>query len=91
MDIGCKLNTPIEEERYRSGLHNYTTGSYKTDYVSFRDLNSFGVNVSLRYSGADKEWKEGMHHIGGIRVSTHFFNTEEDIDKLLMLQKKLLS
>lgn len=92
VNIGCKLNTPIEtEERYKSGLHNYTTGSYETDHRSFRNLNSFGVNVSLRYSGAEKGWKEGMYHIGGIRVSTHFFNTEEDIDKLLMLQKKLLS
>ena len=29
--------------------------------------------------------------IGGIRVSTHFFNTEQDIDFLLSTQKKILS
>jgi len=29
--------------------------------------------------------------IGGIRVSTHFFNTEEEVDKLLRTQKEILS
>lgn len=91
LDIGCKLNTPIENKEQRSGLISYTTGSYKVDYESVRSMNAMGVSVSLRYSAAEKGWKEGMRNLGGIRVSTHFFNNEEDIDKLLKLQKTLLS
>ncbi len=91
LDIGCRLNTPIENMDQRSGLVNYTTGSYKVDYESVRSMNSMGVSVSLRYSAAEKGWKDGMRNLGGIRVSTHFFNNEEDIDRLLKLQKALLS
>jgi len=91
LDIGCKLNTPIENMEQRSGLVSYTTGSYKVDYESVRSMNSMGVSVSLRYSAAEREWKEGMRNLGGIRVSTHFFNNEEDVDKLLKIQKTLLS
>ncbi len=91
LDIGCILNTPINEEKHRSGLLCYTTGSYESDYESVRTLNSMGVSVSLRYSAAEKGWREGMPHLGGIRVSTHFFNNEEDIDKLIELQKALLA
>jgi len=47
---------------------------------SHRKLKNESVIVALRYSGG----------VGGIRVSTNFFNTEEDIDRLLEIQKSLL-
>ena len=38
------------------------------------------IKVSLRFVGG----------VGGIRASTHFFNTKEDIDYLIKTQEKVL-
>ena len=38
------------------------------------------IKISMRALGG----------IGNLRVSTHFFNTEEDIDYLIELQKSML-
>lgn len=84
-DIGCKVLTPTEPEK-RHGLILYTTGSWEKDSKSFNRMHvspPFGekpIKVSLRSMGG----------IEGIRVSNHFFNTEEDIDKLIEVQKKLM-
>jgi len=43
-------------------------------------LGRQNVVVSLRYQSG----------IGGVRVATHFFNTEEDVDRLISIQKTLL-
>jgi selenocysteine lyase/cysteine desulfurase len=79
-NIGVKVNTP-NEPKERGGLVTYDTGSHKLNKESYRKLHEEGVIVALRYSGG----------VGGIRVSTHFFNTEEDLDRLLHIQKKLLA
>ncbi|MEA2090207.1 MAG: aminotransferase class V-fold PLP-dependent enzyme [Thermoproteota archaeon] len=80
-DSGCKVLTPIEPEE-RHGLIMYTTGRYKRDSDSFNTFASQPkpIKVSIRSAGG----------IGGIRVCTHFFNTEEDIDRLIEVQKKLI-
>ncbi|MBS7619155.1 aminotransferase class V-fold PLP-dependent enzyme [Candidatus Bathyarchaeota archaeon] len=75
-ELHLKVNTPLEPEE-RAGLVTYTTGRYELDVESFRALNANGVIVALRYTGG----------VGGVRVSTHFFNTEDEIDKLLEIQK----
>ena len=84
-EIGCKVLTP-EDPQKRHGLIIYTTGSYESDLASFNyfsapPLGRKPIKVSLRALGG----------VGGIRVSTHFFNTEEDIDKLIVAQKEVLS
>jgi selenocysteine lyase/cysteine desulfurase len=38
------------------------------------------VKISMRTLGG----------VGNLRVSTHFFNTEEDIDYLVALQKQMM-
>jgi len=84
-EIGCKVLTPADLKK-RHGLIVYTTGSHESDVASFNyfsapPLGRKPIKVSLRALGG----------VGGIRVSTHFFNTEEDIDLLINAQKKLLA
>jgi len=83
-EIGVKVVTP-EDPRKRHGLIVYTTGNHRLDMRSYERLNSGApgekpVKVSLRYVGG----------IGGIRISCHFFNTKDDIDQLIEVQKKIL-
>lgn len=84
-DIGCKVLTPIEPEK-RHGLLVYTTGKWENDIKSFNSIhmdpppNEKPIKISIRTLGG----------IEGIRVSTHFFNTKEDIDALIKVQNKLL-
>jgi cysteine desulfurase/selenocysteine lyase len=78
-DQGVKVNTPQEPEK-RGGLVTYTTGRHELNQRIHRKLQDEGVIVAIRYSGG----------VGGIRVSTNFFNTEDDVDRLLEVQKGLL-
>jgi len=83
-EIGCKILTPMDPEK-RHGLIKYTTGSDELDLKSFNRFNNpppgeKPIKVTLRSLGG----------VGGIRVSCHFFNTEEDIDTLVETQKKLM-
>jgi len=78
--LGVKVNTPLEPEE-RAGLVTYTTGRQELDVESYWTLQRNSIVVALRY----------QQGIGGIRVSTHFFNTEEEIDRLLKVQKDLLT
>lgn len=79
-DLGVKVNTPPEKEK-RAGIVTYTTGRYEDNVASFEAMNKEGVVVAHRYTGG----------VGGIRVSPHFFNSEEEIDKALEVQRKVLS
>lgn len=79
MDLSLKVNTPREPSN-RGGLVSFTTGKHALDVESHRVLNEESIVTALRYQKG----------VGGIRVSTHFFNTEEEIDRLLKIQKKVL-
>jgi len=81
IEIGCKVNTPIEQEK-RHGLITYSTGSNQLNERSYNTLSKHTPRfvLVLRYTAG----------IGGIRVCTHFYNTEEEIDKLIDVQKKLM-
>lgn len=76
---GVKVNTPLEPEE-RGGLVTYNTGRHELNVKIHRALLKKGVIVALRYQTG----------VGGIRVSTNFFNTEEDVDRLIEIQKKML-
>jgi cysteine desulfurase/selenocysteine lyase len=78
-DSEVKLNTPREPEK-RGGLVTYTAGKHEDNQRIFNALSKEGIKVALRYAAG----------IGGIRVSAHFYNTEEEIDRLLEVQKKAL-
>lgn len=78
-DLGVKVNTPIKPEE-RGGLVTYNTGRHSLNLKSYKALLDNAIIVALRYQMG----------VGGIRVATHFFNTEEDVDRLLNVQRKLL-
>ncbi len=78
-ELGLKVNTPLEPEE-RGGLVTYTTGRHELNVKSYQTMKDESIIVALRY----------QRGIGGIRVSTNFFNTEEDVDRLIEVQKSLL-
>ncbi len=78
-DIGCKVYAPLEPER-RGGLVTYSAGSHEVNKKIYESLTERNILVFIRYSGG----------VGGIRVATHFFNAEEEIDKLLNVQEKIM-
>ena len=83
-EIGCQVTTPLDA-RQRHGLITYTTGDYEKDAAFFQRCAAPGrcqkpIKISMRTLGG----------VGNLRVSTHFFNTEEDIDYLVDLQESML-
>jgi cysteine desulfurase/selenocysteine lyase len=83
-EIGCHVTTPLDPAR-RHGLITYTTGDYDKDTAFFQRCAAPGrcqkpIKISMRRLG----------NIGNLRVCTHFFNTEDDIDYLIDLQKHML-
>lgn len=75
-DLGLKVNTPLAAEK-RAGIVTYMTDSYEKNKESYKALNDSGLVVAHRYTGG----------VGGIRVSPHFFNTKEEINRVLEVQK----
>ena len=78
-ELGVRVNTPLEPKE-RGGLVTYTTGRHELNVKSYQTMKDKSIIVALRY----------QRGIGGIRVSTNFFNTEEDVDRLIEVQKQLL-
>ena len=83
-DIGCCVTGPTDPAK-RHGLITYTTGDYDKDLAFFQRCASPGrcmkpIKISMRALGG----------IGNLRVSAHFFNTEEEIDYLIDLQKQMM-
>jgi len=77
--IGAKILPPINERNY-SGITTFNIGkTIEEDYKLVDTLNKKGIKVSGR----------GTSGIGGIRVSIHYPNNEEDINKLVEAIKKL--
>jgi len=74
-----KVNTP-EEPGERGGLVTYNTGSFEKNQMVYDELKKNDIIVAHRYAAG----------VGGIRVSCHFFNTEEEVDRLLEIQGKML-
>ena len=75
-----KVNTPIEANR-RAALVTYNTGNYERNQKIFDALKREGIVVAHRYASG----------VGGIRVSCHFFNTKDEIDRLMEVQKQVLA
>ena len=83
-EIGCRVTCPTDPNK-RHGLITYTTGDYDKDLAFFQRCASPGrcmrpIKISMRTLGG----------IGNLRISAHFFNTEEEIDYLIDLQKTMM-
>ena len=84
LEIGCKVTCPTDPNK-RHGLISYTTGDYDKDTAFFQRCAAPGrcmrpIKISMRTLGG----------IGNLRISAHFFNTEEEIDYLIDLQKQMM-
>jgi selenocysteine lyase/cysteine desulfurase len=70
--LDVDLQTPFPRAR-RAGIISFTRGSRERDLDCLDHLLDQKICVAHRYTS----------HTGGIRVSVHYFNDEDDIDRLL--------
>jgi selenocysteine lyase/cysteine desulfurase len=71
-----EILSPIEEEKYRSGI------------ILFKAKKKSALNTVVEL---EKKRKIIVSARGkGVRVSIHFYNNEEDIDKLIVSLKRML-
>ncbi len=64
-----------EDRRFRSGIVTFTLGDVDENVALMNFLQQHKVLVSVRYTS----------YVGGVRVSCHLFNNQDDIDRLLEL------
>ena len=89
MEIGCQVKTPLDPEpdalnTMRHGLVMYSTGSYEGDQKSVGLMRSKPLQP---IKGPTMKYQGGY---GGIRVSPHIYNTEEEVDTFIDFQKGLM-
>lgn len=73
--LGIQFHSPLDAQS-RSGN------------VTFKFKNASHVVQRLRKKGY---WMSGgFHYLDGIRVSPHFYNTEEEVDKLVSALKRCM-
>jgi cysteine desulfurase / selenocysteine lyase len=82
-EAGCTITSPTDPAK-RHGLITYTTGSYEKDEAFFRSCAAPGrcmkpIKLSMRNLGG----------VGNLRVCTHFFNTEDEIDYLVAHHERM--
>ncbi len=71
--IGFEVVTP-RERPYRSGIVTFSLGSAERNLALMNHLLNHRILVSVRYTSG----------VGGVRVSCHFFNSKDDISRLLI-------
>ncbi len=72
--LGIRLVTPVDRQ-YRSGIITFTVGPVRENVELMEYLLDHRVCVSVRYTS----------RVGGVRASCHFYNSLEDLDRLLNL------
>ncbi|MGH9712846.1 MAG: aminotransferase class V-fold PLP-dependent enzyme [Candidatus Acidiferrales bacterium] len=77
--IGVKLITPPAREN-RSGIITFSLDSPQNNLALMEHLLNHKVMVSVRYTSG----------VGGVRVSCHFFNSEDDVERLLELTSEFI-
>ncbi|MFZ2055490.1 MAG: aminotransferase class V-fold PLP-dependent enzyme [Candidatus Aminicenantales bacterium] len=70
--LGTEVVTPAEK-RYRSGIVTFSIGPVERNLALMNHLLNHRILVSVRYTS----------QVGGVRVSCHFFNSRDDISRLL--------
>jgi selenocysteine lyase/cysteine desulfurase len=78
--LGVRLVTRPEREA-RSGITTFEVSDRQSENEAFlQALLDERVYVAMRYTS----------HVGGIRISTHFYNDHDDLDRLLHATARLL-
>jgi selenocysteine lyase/cysteine desulfurase len=70
--LGIEVITPRASHN-RSGIVTFSVGTAVQNVGLMTRLQERKILVSVRYTS----------HVGGIRVSCHFYNSQEDIERLL--------
>jgi cysteine desulfurase / selenocysteine lyase len=70
--LPVEIVTP-RAHKNRSGIVTFSAGPAEQNVALMKQLQDQRILVSVRYTS----------NVGGIRVSSHFYNSEEDIDRLL--------
>jgi len=70
--LGLEIVTP-REEKHRSGIVTVDRGSREKNVALMEYLLDHRILTAIRYTS----------RVGGVRISTHFFNNIEDVDRLL--------
>lgn len=80
-ELGVRVVTP-RDPATRSGITTFQVADDPAENETFlRRLLDQRIYVAMRYTSG----------VGGIRVSTHYFNDEEDLDALFEAVRRLLS
>jgi cysteine desulfurase / selenocysteine lyase len=77
--IGVKIATPTDLKN-RSGIVTFDLGSVERNVAVMEHLLEHKVLVSVRYTSG----------IGGVRVACHYFNSSEDVARLLELTESFV-
>jgi len=75
-NMNLQILSPIEEKKYRSGIILFKPRKKKSTDIIMELEKKNRIIVSARGKG--------------IRVSTHFYNNEEDVDRLIVGLKRIL-
>jgi selenocysteine lyase/cysteine desulfurase len=68
------------DQQNRAGIVTFSVGSADDNIKLMNRLLQMKILVSVRYTS----------NVGGIRISCHFFNSQEDIERLLATLGSLL-
>jgi cysteine desulfurase/selenocysteine lyase len=74
--MNLQILSPIEDKRYRSGI------------IVFKLVKRNPAQIVVELEKKSKTIVSARGR--GIRVSPHFYNNEDDIDKLILSLKKIL-
>lgn len=77
--LSVQIVTPRARET-RAGIVTFSVGSAEQNVGLMQRLQEKKILVSVRYTS----------HVGGVRVSCHFYNSTEDIDALLAALQHLI-
>jgi selenocysteine lyase/cysteine desulfurase len=70
--LGIEVVTPRASQN-RSGIITFSVGTAEQNVALMTRLQERKILVSVRYTSG----------VGGIRVSCHFYNSQEDVERLL--------
>lgn len=77
--IGVPIVTPLEPKN-RSGIVTFDLGSVERNVAVMEHLLEHKVLISVRYTSG----------IGGVRVACHYFNSSDDVARLLELTESFV-
>jgi selenocysteine lyase/cysteine desulfurase len=76
--LGIEVVTPRAPQN-RSGMVTFSVGTAEQNVALMTRLQARKILVSVRYTSG----------VGGVRVSCHFYNSQEDVDRLLSAVREL--